>query len=444
MKRFLTSLTILLIVLMALTACGGKKKAAEVEPTAEQPTTAAESTPPAQPTAAPEPTQAQAPAPTATSAPAPIAVPSPTEPPAAAVDEGALPTGKGVPKTYVMTMEMKEEVIKPTEELKDWAVVEVKMQIEPAPGAMSMVVTDKLSEDPADSMMLINLADASYMFDPGEGLWMKMPGSASESVGSLAGTVDFAAELAAENAPDVFNKAHLVDRHELVDGVDTTHYRLVDSELELLQKEWMPESEDKLISGQADYWIANDGDYLKQSEFVSIVEDDQGQQKRNYSRMFISDENQPVDIQAPPEDQVRDMLDFGTPKQEDEKPPAETAAGEPPEVSAAALALLDKIPAPPASKELADDELSDDVKFFAQMMGQAGPRHIYESTEPVEVVREFYNEELGKLGLTSLLGDQAPEMSMAVFLGAEGGVQLLTQADPTTGNTIVFVQVMAD
>ena len=438
MKRAWILLTILLITFVALTACGSKK-AAPTAPASGQ-STGGDAPAAAQPTAAAQAAPTAA-APAAAPTTKPTAVPEPTKAPAE--DTGALPTGKGLPKSYIYTMEMKEEVLKPTKALENWVKMEIRFETEPAPGKYAMTAVDQSGEHPDEEMKLIVLADAIYIFDPGEGKWTKLPRNQDSAMGSMADTLNFAEEMAKETAPDVFTPAHMVSRHESIDGVDCTHYRLKDKEIDQLQQKDIPSTR-TLVSGQVDFWIANQGDYLKKYMQDSIVDDEDGRQLHVYYEALVTDENKPVKIEAPPADQVIDMMAEGIPGLG--AATAEAPSGEAPsnEVSAAALAFFEKLPAPPQSRAITAEELPDSLKFAVLMAGAGQPARHYISDASLEDVRAFYKKELTDRGLISFM-DQVAELAdspMNMYASDEAVIQLLTDTDPATGKTMISVMLM--
>jgi len=440
MKRAWILSTILLITIVALTACGSKE-AVPAAPTSGQSTGGA--APTTQPTAA-----GQAPAPAATATTRPSAAPEPTK--TAVEDTGALPTGKGLPKSYIYTMEMKEEVLKPTKALELWTEMEMRVQAEPAPGNYAMTGKDKSGEHPDQEMKLIALDDAIYFYDPQEGKWARLPRNLEDTTGGIGGIINLAEEMAKENAPDVFTPAYIVSRHERIDGVDCTHYRLKDKDLQKLEQKDFPTTR-TVVSGQVDIWIANQGDYLKKMEQDAIYDDEDGRQLRVSYNALVTDENKPVKIEAPPADQVTDLMAEGIPglgAATAEAPSGEAPSGEAPagEISAAALAFFEKLPAPPQSRVITEDELPDSIKFVVQVAGVGRPTRLYASDATLEEIRAFYKQELTDRGLISFM-DQMSELAdspMNMYASDEAVIQLVTDTDPATGRTMIAVMLMSD
>lgn len=422
MKRSLLLLTVFLIVAMAVTACGGKKASPTPQPTASQAPTAV------QPTAQPAATRPQAQAPSAATQPAPQPA------------EEELPTGQSLLRSYVQVMESKEEVIKPEPSLRSWGEIELRVQREPAPGRVAITVTDKSGENPEIRMILAE--DAVYIFEPDENLWTKMPRETSAAPSASFEAFAFADKLAEESPSGLFSAAHVVNRHEKVDGVDTTHYRFADKDLEQWQKGWFP-SDRKLVSGQVELWIANQGNYLKKYRQDTVFEED-GTQVRQQYEALITQENKPVEIELPPADQVKEMevpeLSVpGTPETAEE---GEEAGGA---TSPEAKAFFDSLPPPPDSTEIAVEELPESIQFMYTMAGEGRPVRAYRSNASLEKVQAFYKELFNQAGLISLMdqmGGKAGETKMNLYVGDKASIQLITDTDPDTGETFVLLLLM--
>ena len=43
-----------------------------------------------------------------------------------------------------------------------------------------------------------------------------------------------------------------------------------------------------------------------------------------------------------------------------------------------------------------------------------------------------------------MMGDESLDMNMNVYMGQDFGIRLMTQANETTGKTIIIVQVLAE
>ncbi len=442
MKRAWILLTILSITFVALTACGSKETA-PAAPASGQSTGG--DAPAAQPTATAQAAAPTAGTPAAAATTKPAAAPEPSTAPATAADTGALPTGKGLLKSYIYTMEMKEEALKPTKALETWMEMEMRFETEPAPGNYALTARDKSGEHPDEEMKIIALADAIYFFDPQEGKWAKLPRSQDSAMGSMGNILNFAEMMAREDAADVFTPARIVSRHERIDGVDCTHYRLKDKEIEKLEQKKFPSTRTR-VSGQVDFWIANKGDYLKKYVQDAIFDDEDGRQLHVYYEALVTDENKPVKIEAPPADQVTDLMAEGIPGMG--AATAEPSSGEAPsgEIPAAALAFFEKLPAPPQSRVITEDKLPDSMKLVLQMTGAGRPARIYASDASLEDVRAFYKKELTDRGLISFM-DQVGELAdspMNMYASDEALIQLMTDTDPATGKTMIVVMLMSD
>lgn len=429
-KRSLVLLAVFLAVAMVVTACGGKKASPTPLPAGAQ--TPAATRPAAQPTTARQ-------EPQATSAVATSPAPQPAE--------EELPTGQSLLRSYVQLMEFKEEVIKPEPSLRSWGQVELRVQREPAPGRMAITVTDKSGEHPETQTRMIFVEDAIYIFNPAENLWTKMTRQVSGDKPATTGAMDFAGKLAQESPAGLFTPAHVVSRHEKLEGVDTTHYRFADKDLEQSWRGWFA-SEGKLISGQIELWIANKGNYLKKYRQDTVFEEEDGTQVRQQYEALITQENKPVEIELPPADQIREMEipAFPVPGAQGTREAGEEAQTGAEPISPEAKALFEALPPPPDSTEIAVEELPETIKFMYTVMGEGRPARAYRSSASLADIQAFYKEQFNQAGLVSFtdqMGGKPGEMKSNLYVGEKASIQLILDADPDTGETLVLLILLS-
>ena len=422
MRRALALSTMLIVVLLALAACGGDKPEPTAGPAAAQPATVTQAAAQTKPTAAAGATAARAPVPTA--------VPAATT---AAVEE-ALPVLKpGALKSYVARMELKSEVVRPEAAIENWSEMKMTYRLDPAPVAYAMVIEDK-SEEGRPDMQMIVIGEATYFKPPDEEQWTKLPTGAGLS--SMMQTLLDPEELTKEAPVDIFTAANVVKRNETVDGVATTHYRATEAQLRALMKqnEAITQQKQTLLSGTADFWVAKQGNYLKQYRVETLQEDETGRQVKNVMQLQVTQENQPVTIEPPPADQVTEMPAFDRETPEPE-PTSETAAPE-------ASAELARLPAPPESEEYQPADLSGAAKFLVETMAAQAPVRAFLSKASPEDVDKFYEAEMPKLGYRSAM-QQAGELGIAInlFMKGDQSVMIQINQDPESGKTLVTMQM---
>ncbi len=422
--RRLSLALILLAVLSALAACGGG---------AQQPPTAAPARPAvatqapagkgARATEAPKPT-ATPPA-TATKAPVPTATPTAEE---------ALPVPKPAAlKSYVARIELKSEVTEPEPGLEAWSVIEITYRLDPAPTAYRMTVTDKTGQARPE-MEIIIIGQETYMKDPDGDTWMKL--TVTGGFGDLMQIMVDPEELTRDAPTDIFSQANVVSRNEIVEGVPTTHYRATEAQIRALmaRNQVQTGQEQKIISAVADFWVARQGNYLKQYRTETVHEEADGRQLKTVMQMLVTDENKPVTIEPPPADKVTEMGGM---------PPAETPESEEPEAveppsSPEAAAALAALPVPPRSKEYKPAELPGGIRLVVVAMAEQGPVRAFLSDASVDEITAFYKAELPKLGYQSVM--QMPGGS-SVYQKGDQMILIQIGEDPQAGKTYVIIQM---
>lgn len=416
--------SILLIVLLTLVACGGGAKTEPVTaPTAAK----------TEPTAVPAQAEVK---PTATAQPPATQTPKPVAATATAAPvEEALPILKsGALKSYAAKIEIKSEVVKPEAALESWTEAEMTYRLEPAPTALSMVMKDKTEQGRADILAIV-IGEVMYFKAPGAEQWMKLP-NAGAGLSEMAQAMLDPEQLAKDTPVDVFTAANVVNRNEMVEGVATVHYRATEAQLRALMEtpQFESVSQRKLLSGSADFWVAKQGNYLKQYRTETLQEDEAGRQIKTTMQLLVTQENEPVTIEPPPADQVTEMPAFNNETPE----PEPTAEAAPVDISAK-LAVL---PAPPQSEEYQPSELPGGLRFIVETMAAQAPVRAFLSDASPEEVDQFYETELPKLGYQPVM-QMAGEMGIAINMFKKGdqSVMIRINQDPDTGKTLVTMQI---
>lgn len=415
----------LLAILLALAACGGGAK--EVPATSPAQPAAATQTPPAGAAKAPE-----APKPAATTGAAATKAP---EPAPTSTAEEALPVPKPAAlKSYIARIELKAEVTEPEPGLEAWSVIEMAYRLDPPPVAYRMRVMDKTGQERPDVEM-IAIGQDMYIKDPDGNTWMKLPTAAG--FGDVMQVMIDPEELTKNTPTDIFSPANVVSRNEVVDGVATTHYRATEAQIQVLFAKSQAETgqEQKIISAEADFWVAKKGNYLKQYRSKMVHEDADGRQITTIMQMLVTDENKPVTIEPPPADKVTDMGGMLPKETPEPEPTAESAS---PETTAALAAL----PAPPKSKEYKLAELPAGTRFIVEMMAAGTPARVFLSDASVEEISAFYKVEMPKRGYQA--GMQMPgEMGMAFSIYQKGDqiVMIRVGEDGESGKRVVILQM---
>jgi len=317
MKRTISIASLLLIVLLALTACGGKKPAPTAAPSSHTTTVPAAPAATNPPTQLP-PTATTAPKPTATPKPMPTATPKPMATSTTAAAAESLPVLKaGVLKSYVMQLEVKMtgEGNTPQTEMK----AEMRIRNKPAPESYAMTISGINMGGKSGGMTagngkmeMVVVGQDAYLLVPGQNKWVKFPMTKANSLLPFAQDLLDPGKMAKDAPASLFNKTNVVNRHEKIDGVDTTHYKYSESQIPQLFKDSTTAGQ-TLVSGQVDYWVANKGSYLKQAMIKIIMKDKSGQQVQQTSHILITKENEPVKIETPTPDQVMTMPGFTPP-----------------------------------------------------------------------------------------------------------------------------------
>ncbi|MGQ9585114.1 MAG: hypothetical protein ACUVXG_06900 [Anaerolineae bacterium] len=259
---------VLVFVLIVLTACGGGK-ATPVTPQAEAVGTVA---PPPTKAAAEvaKPTEAPTPKPPTQAAPTPVAPPTPTPVPPPTVE--AIPTlesdafGK-----WWGSLEEEITTFRGRTTMRDAKGMDFTIDMESVkePPASRVVMVGK-DESGFTGLEMVQVEGAIYMrFKEKEtDEWQEWTSFASgETADQMSPEEMFMGPFMGLQQWDA-RELQVVDRHETVNGVDCTHYQVSDKAMaEFIRlttepgKELEP-GELQVTQAQADFWVANKGEYL--------------------------------------------------------------------------------------------------------------------------------------------------------------------------------------
>ncbi len=152
-----------------------------------------------------------------------------------------------------------------------------------------------------------------YTFDPTTNKWIHTPANDDQADLPTKEDVLDPMRIALAAPIGLFNKANIVNAHEKLNGVDTTHYRANPGQLhELLQG--ASDANRTATGGSADFWVENKNGYLKQYVMVANLQDQQGKQYRQTIKFTLSNENKPVNIATPDPKLIVDQMPEGTPQ----------------------------------------------------------------------------------------------------------------------------------
>ena len=336
-------------------------------------------------------------------------------------------------------IEFKDEVTKPTAKVLNWGVVELQVQNQPAPAAYSMAVTNKAGSGQAgDQMKIVVAGQDGYIYSPEGKKWLKAPMQGTGELGSVSTQILDPDTLARAVPADLFSEGNLVNRHERVDGVDTTHYKSTAATTEQLINQ-QDKGQEKLLSGQAEFWVANSTGYLKQYSLDATTQDETGRELRHTARLLISNENMPVAIETPTADQIMSVPLFDVTPVPTTVVTATTRGG-----SEEAQAVLSALPAPPQSSLVSKDNASPEVLALMQSYGTGeSARLVYVSTASMENLAAFYKEQLLGLGWSEVMS-QAAKSPGQPTLGMYGkdnlSLMLIITAASENGKNIVLLQ----
>jgi len=103
--------------------------------------------------------------------------------------------------------------------------------------------------------------------------------------------------------PDWWRTARIVGAENIA-GVATTHYRTTDAHLAAFMR--VAGQEEQPGATQVDYWIADQGRYLKQLT-LAVTVTAKGRQLRRTLLLTVQDENRPQNIVPPPAEQMQEI-----------------------------------------------------------------------------------------------------------------------------------------
>lgn len=285
---------------------------------------------------APAPATAQAPAPAAATS-ASVAAPTtvaaaPSAPQATAAGPVAVPA-QGTPQptrdvqanlpalklntltSYQAQIEMRDEPVKSSTAVTATSPItatgpvtmEMRYQGQPTPQlyAWSMSGQQHVPGAPSQEEKMVMVGTELYSYLPDQNKWLQMPAGSPQSLPLKEDLVD--PNRLAQTAPTgLFNKANIVNAHEMVDGVDTTHYRA--NETQMMQLLQGAGDQSRVAgSGSADFWVENNSGYLKKYVMVANLKDPQGQEYKQTITFTLTQENKPVAIATPAPSQIITM-----------------------------------------------------------------------------------------------------------------------------------------
>jgi hypothetical protein len=369
--------------------------------------------------------------------------------PKAAAPANVRPTGQGglpVPQpgqlqSYLAQIEFKQEVVLPAPAAQTWVTMAMRYQGQPLPGVYTLTIGDKLNQkDPARSQMQMILAGQdAYLLTPDQGnKWIKV--SMQDSGFASQSSSLFDPNKLAESAPAaIFAPANVINQRETVDGQETTHYRVKDAAVAGLLGNLPAGSQVK--AGQADLWISNRGNYVKQYALDATVQQADGHQVRQTGNVLVTGENKPVPVATPVPSQIIrfDVLKRPTPPSE--APATSGAATD----GKAAQEALNSVPLPPKGSSITSADTSPEVKVVLDGYGISGlPSATYATTETVESVFKYYRDQMVKLGWSEVMnqaGKSTGQPSLLMFSKDRRDLQMLILPDVGKKLTVVLLQI---
>jgi hypothetical protein len=265
----------------------------------------------------------------------------------------------------------------------------------------------------------------------------------ADTASTLTGQILDPNTLAQAAPATLFAAGNVVSPHEQVNGVDTTHYRATG---DVLQR-WLSQEAGAAVTvsaGQADVWVANRDNYLKQYNLDAIVQDQDGRTVHRTVHLLVTDENKPVSVQTPAPDQVMTVPLFnGTPIPTAPATPAAVATAAAAQSSDAARAALATVPAPPQSNAVTKDSLPPALQtgLAAYAPGVASTR-IYLSAAKMDALLAFYQAQMKQLGWSVVMSraGQADQPALAMFSKNNINLMLVILPDPAEGKNVVLLQ----
>jgi hypothetical protein len=394
-------LATLLLVALAVASCGGKPPEATPTPSESagrvtQPTTAALATQAPGATAKAPATPAQAASPTPEAA-----VPTPTPPPP---EPTATPEEVPTPQAFADWWNALQGAAtfrgRTTMQSSDGTsfVAELERVKEPPAARTVLHVVDQ--EGKATDMELILIENVLYLrTKEGEtwGDWMSMTTEQTEE--GMSPSDIFSAPfmgLTEWTGRDL----EVVDRHENVNGIDTTHYRISDTAMaQFIRTANLPgegeEKQEETLSytkAQADFWVANQGKYLvKSSIHLEGVENDKPVTWDLATEVLAV--NEPLKIEAP--------------------------------AGAAKPGLPEDVPPFPGAK------------MTASIQGMTS----FQTSASLKEVADFYKRELPARGWTLQEGGmETDQMAMYTFSKGDRSCQVMITREGETTNLNIFCQ----
>jgi hypothetical protein len=313
--------------------------------------------------------------------------------------------------------------------------MEMSVRADPAPVAYGMTVIDKTGGLARSALKLILVGQDGYAYAPAEQKWLKVPMQSQSGLTAIVRDRLDPNRLAGSAPAAVFSHANLVG-NEQVNGVNTAHYRTSGS---LLQQFLAPQigTDSRVVGGQADFWVAEADSYLKQYTLDATLLGKDGTQVRETARLLVSDENQPVQIEAPAPDQVTDspLLDVT---------PAPAPAQAPVSTVDAAQATINALPAPPGSQIATLSSLPAQTQSALQAyVNPTGARLIYASSASVADLAAFYHQQMPALGWSEVMSTPAGggRPALGMYGKNDRNLMLVIMPDPAMGGrSLVLLQ----
>ncbi len=243
----------------------------------------------------------------------------------------------GALTSYTAQIAYKQEVVQPAPtSVVSWISMTVRYQGGPSP-AYALDVTDMLSDPskPDRTMKMIDVGQDTYLWTADEsGKWLKTTSAGGGASAATSNLLD-PNELAKDAPSGTFTVTNVVSMTEQVGGETTTHYRATGQLLGgLIAKE---NPGDQVISGQADFWISNNGNYIKQYQLDALVQDNEARKLHEAGSLFVSGAGSVAQIATPAPSEIAGASLFDQPAQQAPEQTVVPGGGRTSEAGGAAL-----------------------------------------------------------------------------------------------------------
>jgi hypothetical protein len=227
---------------------------------------------------------------------------------------------------------------------------------------------------------------------------------------------------------------------EQVGGETTTHYRATGQLLGgLIAKE---NPGDQVISGQADFWISNTGDYIKQYLLDAVVQDNEDRKLHESGSLFVSGAGSLAQISTPAPQDIAGADLFDQPAQQ---APEQTVVPGGGRTSEAGEAALKALPTPPQARSLANADVPTAVRAVLPTYQVASvPSDLYTSYAKAADIAASYEIAARQQGWNEVMGQTGSSLEQPTLLMFnKGSLDLLIAVLPDTskGRNVVLVQV---